>query len=51
LGKSTTILWVVPLLVIVFGSLYFVAYSGQKLGYDQMVTLHHFLEKSTGLNI
>ncbi|NJN78616.1 MAG: hypothetical protein HC803_10085 [Saprospiraceae bacterium] len=51
LGKPTTILWFVPVLVLVFGSLYFVAYSGQKLGYDQMVTLHHFLEKSTGLNI
>jgi hypothetical protein len=51
LDKSMTILWFIPLLIIVFGSLYFVAYSGQKLGYNQMVTLHYFLEKSTGLNI
>lgn len=51
LGKSITILWFVPVLLGVFFSLYFVAYSGQKLGRDEMVTLHHFLEDSTGLKI
>lgn len=51
LGKSMTILWFVPALFILFFSLYFVAYSGQKLGKDEIMTLHHFLENSTGLKI
>ena len=51
LNKPPTILWLFPVLMVIFGSIYFVAYSGQKLGRDQMVTLHHFLEKHTGLNI
>ncbi len=51
LEKSGAILWLVPLLIIAFLSLYLVAFFGQKAGHDQMVTLHEFLEKSTGLNI
>ncbi|MEM7571242.1 MAG: hypothetical protein AAF433_00025 [Bacteroidota bacterium] len=48
LGQSGGILWLVPLLLAVFCSLYLVAYLGQKAGHDQMVELHHFLEESTG---
>ncbi|WP_367391951.1 hypothetical protein [Lewinella sp. LCG006] len=51
LEKSGTVLWLVPLLVVAFLSLYLVAFFGQKAGHDQMVTLHQFLEESTGLNI
>ncbi len=51
LGQNATILWLVPVLVLVFLSLYLVAYFGQKLGHDQMVTLHRFMEESTGLEI
>ena len=51
LGKSMNILWWIPILGLVLGSLYFVAYSGQKLGEDEILTIHHFLEESTGLKI
>lgn len=51
LGKPAGILWVVPVLLVVYLSLYLVAYSGKRLGYDQMVRLHKFIEKSTGLDI
>ncbi len=49
LDKSGAILWLVPVLVVAFLSLYLVAYFGQKLGHDQMATLHKFIEESTGL--
>ena len=48
--KSGAILWLVPILMVVFCSLYLVAYLGQKAGHDQMVQLHHFLEESTGMD-
>ena len=51
LGMSTAILWWVPVLLAAFLSLYLVAYSGQKLGKEQMHILHQFIEKSTGLEI
>jgi hypothetical protein len=46
LGKSLMILFVLPVLIIAFLSLYFVAYSGQKLGHDEIITLHRFMEKT-----
>lgn len=49
LGKSGAILYLVPLLILVFLSLYLVAYFGQKLGHDQMLILQQFVEESTGL--
>lgn len=51
LDKSGAILWLVPVLIIAFLSLYLVAYFGQQKGHDEMVVLHTFLEESTGLNI
>ncbi|MFK7946055.1 MAG: hypothetical protein AB8G11_00580 [Saprospiraceae bacterium] len=51
LGKSTYILWWIPVLSAILGSLYFIAYSGQQLGKDEILTIHHFLEESTGLSI
>lgn len=42
LGKSMMILWWIPLLLIIYGSLFLVAYSGQKLGHKQMETLNDF---------
>ncbi|MCB0707104.1 MAG: hypothetical protein KDC34_17430 [Saprospiraceae bacterium] len=51
LGNSGAILWFVPVLILLFLSLYLVAFFGQKLGHDQMVILHNFIEESTGLSI
>ena len=51
LGKSGAILWLVPVLLIIFLTLYLVSYFGQKLGHDQMVTLHHFVEDCIGQEI
>ena len=51
LGKSSALLWVVPVLLLLFLTLYLVSYSGQKVGRKQMIILHQFLEESTGLTI
>ncbi len=51
LGKPGLILWLVPFLILSFLTLFLVAFIGQKLGHDQMVTLHQFLEETTGLLI
>ena len=40
----------VPVLLLVFLSLYLVSYFGQKIGKKQMIILHRFFEASTGLN-
>ncbi len=45
LDQSATILWLIPVLVFIFMSLYLVAYTGQKLGHKQMSGLHRFMEK------
>jgi hypothetical protein len=51
LGKSANILWLVPVLVLLFLSLYLVAFFGQKLGHDQIEIMHRFLEKCLGMEI
>ena len=51
LGKSGTILWLVPILLFVFLSLYLVAHFGQKLGHNQMITLHRFMEECMEITI
>lgn len=45
LGKPATVLWLVPVLILVFLSLYLVAYFGQRLGHKQMTNIHRFLER------
>jgi hypothetical protein len=50
LGSETWIFYWIPVLVLVFLSLYFVAYSGQQLGRDQMLILHGFLEENLGVS-
>ena len=50
LDRSGAILWLVPILILLFCSLYLVSYLGKRKGHDQMVTIHHFLEKSTGVS-
>jgi uncharacterized membrane protein len=51
LNKPATILWLVPVLVLIFLSLYLVAYFGQKLGHKQMTNLHRALEQCIGEKI
>ena len=51
LGKPSSLLWLVPVLVMVFLSLYLVSFYGQKMGRKQMAILHQFMEKATGLKI
>ncbi len=48
LGKPAPIIWLVPVLGLVFLTLYLVAYSGQKLGHKQIVKLHRFVEEVLG---
>jgi hypothetical protein len=51
LNKPAGILWMLPVFVAMFSSLYLVAYFGKKTGYVQMVVLHQFIEKATGLSL
>lgn len=51
LDKPAGILWLLPVLVAIFFSLYLVGYFGKKTGYPQMVVLHQFMEKATGLSL
>ena len=45
LGDSAAILWLLPVLILIFLSLYRTSYVGQKLGKDQMKQLDDFLKK------
>lgn len=49
LGQPHTILWWVPVLSTIFLSLYLVSYFGQRLGKQQLITLHNFVENSLGI--
>lgn len=51
LGQSAAILWAVPVLVLVFLSLYLASYLGQKVGRKQMIILHSFVEEALGIDI
>lgn len=44
LGMGSEILWVLPVLMVIAAGLYLIAQAGQKIGADQMYTLHHFFE-------
>jgi len=50
LDKPAGILWWIPILSLIFLSLYLVSYFGQKMGRIQMKTLHRFFEESVGIN-
>ena len=51
LGNSISILYFIPILIILFLSLYLTAYFGQKMGHDQMVVLHTFVEEALDMRI
>ncbi|MDB4347265.1 hypothetical protein OAB01_01255 [Bacteroidia bacterium] len=45
LGKSSWVLWLIPFLVILFASLYYVAHLGKKKGKPEIEVMHQFLLK------
>lgn len=51
LGQDYTILWSLPVLALLALILYLIAQFGQKIGAEQMFTLHHFFEDSVGHRI
>ena len=51
LDQPAGILWWVPVLCVALLSLYLVSFFGQKLGHDQMETLHNFLEDCLGQDV
>jgi hypothetical protein len=51
LGQDATILWALPVLAAAAVMLYVVAQFGQKIGAEQMFTLHHFFEDAIGHHI
>ncbi|MFZ1809015.1 MAG: hypothetical protein WAU36_17415 [Cyclobacteriaceae bacterium] len=46
LGKSTSMMWFIPVLVAIFLTLWLVAHFGQKLGHKQMEILQRFIEQA-----
>ncbi len=51
LGQDSMIFWSIPALILLFLSLYLVAYLGQKFGHKQIVHVHKFLEDCIGERI
>ena len=51
LGNPAPILWLVPVLVALFFSLYLVAYFGQRMGHKQMGSIHRFIEECLEVKI
>lgn len=45
LGKASWVIWLVPVLAIVFASLYYVAHLGKKKGKPEIEVMHKFLLK------
>ncbi|MBO6793271.1 MAG: hypothetical protein JJ895_05135 [Balneolaceae bacterium] len=51
IGQPANILWAVPGLILLFFSLYLVAYFGQRFGHKQMTRIHRFMEECFGEEI
>lgn len=51
IGHSSAILWAVPILILIFLSLYLVSFIGQKKGHDQIEELHKYFENCIGQEI
>jgi len=51
LKMDTPFWWVVPLTMVLGGVLYIIAQTGQKIGAEQMFTLHHFYEETLGKKV
>jgi hypothetical protein len=51
LEKPAGILWLTPVLIVLFLSIYLVSNFGKKLGKDQLVILHNFFEKALNIKV
>lgn len=51
IGESTWFVWLIPVLIITFLSLYLVAYFGQRFGHKQLTRIHRFIEDCLGEEI
>ena len=51
INQPAGILWIVPGLLLLFLSLYLVAYFGQKFGHKQLTRIHRFFEDCMGHEI
>lgn len=51
IDESPAILWAVPFLILLLGSMYLVSSIGQKKGHDQIEDIHHFFEACIGQTI
>ncbi|MDC1451284.1 hypothetical protein N8371_02550 [Vicingaceae bacterium] len=51
LDKPAGILWLTPVLILLFLSIYLVSNFGKKLGKDQLVILHNFFEKALNIKV
>lgn len=49
IDNSGMILWLLPVLILAFMSLYIVSYTGQRKGHDQVEDLHRFIERCADL--
>ena len=48
---DTPLWWVAPLCLALGGLLYIIAQTGQKIGAEQMFSLHHFYEETLGKRV
>lgn len=44
LGESSVILWAIPVLILIFGSMYSASYFGQKKGHDQVEGIYVYIK-------
>lgn len=51
LEKPAGVLWLTPIFVLLFLSIYLVSNFGKKLGKDQLTILHNFFEKALNIKV
>ena len=51
LDKPANILWFIPILLLVFGSLFLSSHFGKMKGRSQIIIIHKFFEEKTGIPV
>ena len=51
LDKPAGILWLTPIFIVLFFSIYLVSNFGKKIGYEQFVILHNFFEEALSIKV